>query len=228
MIELVNELAPAVLATQEGLGHQLAELMEGLDERYALISQRRHDGRTEEHSAIIHDTTVVEPLEVEHRWLSDTPQVPGSVSWDHDLPRLASLVRYRRLADGREFVLLATHFDHRSELARVRSAHQLVDRVAALEPGLPVLVMGDFNADEESEPYAILTAGLRDSWLVADRPGPRLGTFNNYGDPDPGGRRIDWILVNDAVHVDAARTVEATAGGRHPSDHLPIEAVVSF
>lgn len=227
MIDLVTELAPTVLATQEGLDHQLADLMAGIDDRYRLIAEHRHDGRTEENSAVIHDATLVEPVEVEHRWLSDTPEIPGSRSWGNVLPRMYTLVRFRRRGDGREFVVVATHVDHREPLAQVNAARQLVDRIGTLDPALPVLVMGDFNVGEDSEPYAILTgAGLRDSWLVADHPGPRLGTFNNYGKPDPEGVRIDWILGTPPVAFRSARAVDIAPHGQYPSDHLPVEAVV--
>jgi len=225
MIELVTGLAPVVLGAQEGLDHQLDDLMAGLGDHYRLISEHRHDGGSEENSAIIYDHRVVEPVSVRHRWLSDTPEVPGSKTWGHTLPRMYSLVEFRRLTDDRRFDLIATHFDHESEPAQIRSAELLIQQIAELEQGQPVVVLGDFNAGEDSEPYRLLiNSGLRDAYLSAETRGPRTGTFNNYRTPDPDGTRIDWILINDPVTATAARIVDQAPDGQYPSDHLPVVA----
>jgi endonuclease/exonuclease/phosphatase family metal-dependent hydrolase len=229
MIELVSDLAPDVLGAQEGLDHQLADLMAGLDDHYRLVAEHRHDGGTEENSAIIYNDRVVELISVEHRWLSDTPDVPGSITWGSSLPRMYSLADFRRRCDGHPFTVIVTHLDHESAEAQVKSAEQLVGVIKDLDPDRPLALMGDFNVGEDSEPYAILTgAGLRDAYLSAADRGLRLGTFNNYGPPDPDGIRIDWILVNDRVSVDSARMVDQSPAGQYPSDHLPVEAVISF
>jgi endonuclease/exonuclease/phosphatase family metal-dependent hydrolase len=229
MIELLTELAPDVLGAQEGLDHQLADLMAGLGDHYRLISEHRHDGGTEENSAVIYDSRVVEPVTVRHRWLSDTPDVPGSKTWGHTLPRMYTVVEFRRLADDRHFQLIATHFDHESEPAQIRSAELLIKQIAELDQDQPLILLGDFNAGEDSEPYRMLiNSGLRDGYLSAADRGSRTGTFNNYGRPDPDGTRIDWILINDSVTPTAARIVDQSPGGQYPSDHLPVEAVVDF
>lgn len=227
MIELITELAPDILGTQEGLDHQLAELMAGLGDHYRLIAEHRHDGGPEENSAILYDSRTVELVTVEHRWLSSTPAVPGSRSWGNTLPRMYSHAGFRRLADGTEFDVISTHFDHESAEAQLRSAHQLVAVIKTVDQ--PLVLLGDFNAGEDSEPYEVFSAaGLQDAYLVAADSGPRLGTFNNYGTPDADGVRIDWILVTPGVAVRSARTVDRAPNGQYPSDHLPVEAVINF
>ena len=229
MIELLTELAPAVLGTQEGLDHQLRDLMAGLDDHHRLISEHRHDGGTEENSAVIYDSRLVEPVQIRHRWLSDTPDVPGSKTWGAHLPRMYSLIEFHRLSDGHPFHLITTHFDHESENAQRRSAELLITQAAELDHDQPLIVLGDFNAGEESEPYEILIkSGLRDAFLGAAERGARTGTFNNYQTPDPEGPRIDWILINAAVTATAARIVDQAPGGQYPSDHLPVVADLEF
>lgn len=228
-VQLITDLAPDVLGAQEGLDHQLADLMAGLPDHYRLVSEHRHDGGTEENSAIIYNSRSVELIKVDHQWLSDTPDIPGSITWGSSLPRMYSLATFRQTSDDAEFFLITTHFDHESSRAQINSARQLIGRIAALDPDRPLVVTGDFNCGEESEPYAIMTGnGLKDAYLTAADRGPRLGTFNNYGRPDPDGVRIDWILVNDRVTVRSARMVDLAPGGQYPSDHLPVEAVLDF
>jgi endonuclease/exonuclease/phosphatase family metal-dependent hydrolase len=229
MITLLGDLAPDVLGAQEGLDHQLADLMAGLGSDYALISAHRGDGDTEENSAIIYRRSVIEPVTVEHRWLSDTPQVPGSITWGTSLPRMYTVATFSRIADRREFTVISTHFDHESAAAQLKSARLLLTEVGDQDPDRPLIMMGDFNTGEDSEPYGVLTTGgLRDAFHAATERGPRLGTFNNYARPDPDGTRIDWILVSSAVSVQTARMVDTAPDGQYPSDHLPVEAIVTF
>jgi len=228
-IELLSGIAPDVLGTEEGLDHQLDDLMAGLPAHYRLLAEHRHDGGTEENSAIIYNSRAVELIKVEHQWLSDTPGVAGSISWGHSLPRMYSLGTFRRLADDLEFLVISTHFDHESSRAQVNSAHQILGRATELAADRPLVIMGDFNCGEDSEPYAILTGGgLRDAYATATDRGPRLGTFNNYGPPATDGVRIDWILVSDRITARSARMVDEAPGDQYPSDHLPVEADLDF
>lgn len=224
-IELLSGLAPDILGTEEGLDHQLADLMTGLPAHYRLSAEHRHDGGTEENSAIIYDTRTVDLITIDHQWLSETPGVPGSISWGHSLPRMYSLAKFRSLADGAELFVISTHFDHESSVAQLNSAHQLLGRARELPADRPVVIMGDFNCGEDSEAYAVLTGGgFRDAYASAAIRGPRLGTFNNYGPPTADGPRIDWILVNDRISARSARMVDEAPDGQYPSDHLPVEA----
>ena len=45
-------------------------------------------------------------------WLSETPEVVGSVGWDAALPRIATWLRLREWDTDREVLWLNTHFDH--------------------------------------------------------------------------------------------------------------------
>lgn len=229
MVSLLRDTAPTIVGTQEGLDHQLADLQDGLSDRYQLVSEHRRDGGPEENSAIFYATADVELIDIRHRWLSDTPDVPGSTTWGHALPRMYSLATFRRHACGTEFFVINTHFDHQSAEAQLKSAHQLIAEAAALDLTRPLVVLGDFNAGEESEPYGVLTgSGLRDAYLGATQRGPRVGTFNAYQPPEPNGTRIDWILVNEHVRTDSARMIDCAPSGQYPSDHLPVEAIISW
>lgn len=229
MIALLRETAPAILATQEGLDHQLADLEAGLRDQYRLVSKHRHDDGPEENSAIFYATTQVELIEIQHRWLSDTPDVPGSITWGTTLPRMYSLATFRRHDCDTVFYVINTHFDHASTAAQLNSAHQLTTQIAALDPDRPLFLLGDFNNGEDSEPYGVLIgSGLRDAYLDAPQRGPRVGTFNNYQSPEENGTRIDWILVNDHVRTEKARMIDCAPGGQYPSDHLPVEAGVTL
>ncbi|WP_394813446.1 endonuclease/exonuclease/phosphatase family protein [Streptomyces johnsoniae] len=220
---------PTVFGVQEALYHQAKQVGGDLPEHYDWIGLGREGGGRGEFVAIYYDTRRLEPLDYDHFWLSDTPNVIGSASWGNTVIRMTTWVRFRDRRTGAEFTHVNTHFDHRSEPSRQRSAALIRDRIAGFDPALPVLLTGDFNTPAgDSESYRILTAdgALSDTWLTGDRLTPAWGTFPNYQDPVEGGQRIDWVLANRHVEVRAAAINTYRHRGRYPSDHAPVQALV--
>lgn len=224
--ELLRREQPTVLGTQEGVYPQLKDIHQDLPDRYDWIGVGRAGGSRDEFVAMFYDTRRVEPVEFDHFWLSDTPEVIGSKSWGNDVVRMVTWVRFADLHTGKEFVAVNTHFDHWSENSRQRSAALVRDRLA---PGLPVVLTGDFNSlAEGSVSYDTLVAELTDTWsAAAERRTPLYATFHGYYPLVPNGIRIDWILVRGAtVRAVGINTFERD--GQYPSDHLPVQALITL
>lgn len=228
LANLIQDHAPDVIGTQECLDFQAAYLVEQLPQ-YAWIGLGRQADGTGEMTAILYQPARLLPLETGHLWLSETPDRPGSKSWDSSLPRIASWVKFHDRTTGRAFFLYNTHFDHRGEIARLESARLLEARIGERHPDDLVVVTGDFNAQAEtSAPWKALTAGgLRDTWTAADETRGEPNTWNGFEMPEPGqARRIDWILVSKGAHVPACEIDGRHRDGRFPSDHMPVIAWV--
>lgn len=222
---------PALLGLQEPVAHQLAAITAGLGPRYAVVGEGRDGGDDGEHSSILVDTDRFEVLESAQQWLSDTPAVVGSTGWGATLPRILVRARLRDRATGRTLLHVNSHFDHASEQARVRSAEMVAAIVA--DSADPVLFTADANAAaERSAAYERLVGGttMRDAWRAAGRrTTPEVGTFPGYGEPVPGGDRIDWVLVGPGIEVhEAAINTVRDGAGRWASDHAPVQAVLSL
>ncbi|WP_020672596.1 endonuclease/exonuclease/phosphatase family protein [Amycolatopsis nigrescens] len=221
---------PTVLGVQEGLYHQVKQVEADLPGHFDWIGLGREGGGRGEFMAVYYDTRRVEPLDFDHFWLSDTPNVIGSKSWGNTVIRMVTWVRFLDRRTGREFVHVNTHFDHQSENSRQRSAELVRDRIAGFDPALPVLLTGDFNTPAEtSESYRILVGegGLTDTWTsAAQRVTPQWGTFPGYREPVLGGERIDWVLANRGIVVERAAINTYRRDGRWPSDHAPVQALV--
>jgi endonuclease/exonuclease/phosphatase family metal-dependent hydrolase len=154
--------------------------------------------------------------------------VPGSKSWDAAITRIATWGIFRDRASGDRIFVLNTHFDHIGVEAREQSARLIVDRLRGLSRGLPVVVMGDFNATDDAAPYAVMTGELRDAFYASrhGHHGP-TSTWNGFDAIEPG-RRIDYIFVDERLGVLQHGILSDTFDGRFPSDHLPVLAEIDL
>ncbi len=208
-----------VIGTQEGHYQQLREI--AADGGYDWIGVGREGGGRGEYCAVLYDPSALTVLDAGHFWLSDTPEVVGSVSpdWGNQVIRMATWVRFQ-VTDGPQLTWLNTHLDHSSETARQRAAALLVERIVGFPAELPLVVSGDFNCVPDSPAYRILTdVGLADAWRAAGA--PEQGTYGGWQAPGPGAQRIDWILTR-GVAVRSAGIVDHHDGADWPSDHVPV------
>lgn len=231
MKRVIERAAPDVIGTQEGLYAQLRDLAADLP-AYDWIGLGREGGSRGEFAAVFFLRDKFEPLAFDHFWLSDTPDVVGSMTWGNRYRRMVTWVRFRERASGRVFEFWNTHLDHEIEAAREKSAALLAERLAQIDAQTPVLLVGDFNClAGASAPYALLTqqAGLVDTWLAAARRvNDGLNTFHGYQPPKRAGERIDWILARRPSAVSEAAILDYAENGQTPSDHFPVTATVRF
>lgn len=227
---LIQHEQPHFLGTQEGLRHQLDDLLGELP-GYAFVGVGRDDGADAgEFSALFYDSARVDliPGSARTRWMSLTPDVP-SKSWDAALPRIVTYAAFRIRATGDTLHVFNTHFDHVGQQARVESAKLLVRWMADVARTQPFVLMGDFNVTETNPVYDILTASptaLKDAFRVSKHPhvGPTF-TFEGFEVRNsPDARRIDYIFVPGLVRVTHHAILSTFRDGRYPSDHLPVVA----
>lgn len=225
MRELLQEVSPDLIGTQEGLHQQLQDLAADLPE-YSWIGMGRDGGNEGEFMAIFYRKTRLEPLSTNHFWLSDTPEVVASATWGNSNRRMVTWVKFEDRLTGQVFSHFNTHFDHQVQRAREKSADLIRTRVAALNTKLPVILTGDFNATGgQNKAYDILLEGdfFRDTWQLAkNRSGEGLGTFNGFKSLPHDGSRIDWILVRGNLQVEKEEIVTFSRDSRFPSDHCPV------
>jgi len=226
MVECIKSVGPDLIGTQEGLYSQLKDLAADLKD-YEWIGLGREGGSKGEFMAIFYKPSRFDPVEYDHFWLSDTPNVIASATWGNAVRRMVTWVRFRDKQTEREFYLVNTHFDHQVQASREKSAELLRQRIAELKTDLPIIVTGDFNADAKNKTYEILTRDgfLSDTWGAAKtRKGEGLNSFNSFKEIGKNNSRIDWILTKGKVSVDSTELVTFAKDGQFPSDHFPIVA----
>ena len=227
VVQVIRDKKADLIGTQEGLHHQLLYMDKEL-KNHKWIGVGREGGNKGEFMAIFYRIDRFKPLEARHFWLSNTPEVVGSASWGNSVKRMVTWVRFRDLKTNKEFYFWNTHFDHRSQPSREKSAQLIVSRVDALKTKLPVILVGDFNAAAKANrAYDTLTGqgAFKDSFDTAkEKVNAGWNTFNSFRKTEKGKRRIDWVLTLGPVQVDRTEIVLFKGFKQIPSDHQPVTA----
>ncbi len=219
-----------IVGVQEALYGQLTDLESQLP-NYRYLGVGRDDGKNKgEFSAVFYDTTRLKAIHSETFWLSETPQVPGSKSWDAAITRVVTWVLFKDRQTKKEFYLFNTHFDHIGKVARKASAEILLKKVKDIAGNKPAIITGDFNAKPTDEPIQVVTEKsnplfFTDSKEISEQPhyGP-TSTFNNFQSKETGDQPIDYIFLKGKFKVLQHATLTQTWGGRFSSDHFPVFA----
>ena len=216
---------------QEVTYPQLQDLQERLKafEAYGL---GRDDGKQGgEHAPIFYRRDRLESLDQGTFWLSESPEQVGVAGWDAALPRTCTWMILRDKATGASMLVANTHFDHRGAVARVESGKLMLRWLRERAGDRPLIVLGDFNCEPDSDPYRALTEGgyLADarSTSQSSPTGPN-STWNGFQEIE-SGRVIDHIFVHGGVNVLTLATLDPrTEEGRFASDHLPVRGLIEF
>ena len=235
VVQAIKKFEPDFVGTQETYEFQAKYIGTNLPQYSYAGRSRQRDGKGEQ-CGIFYLTERFDKLVEGHFWLSETPDNPGSKSWDSSLPRMATWLKLWDRTNKVSFYVINTHFDHRGQTARKESAAQIRKFVSNLPAGSNVIVTGDFNAAVNSPPYQAMfdkssTTGespLVDTYASTRANGDEpSGTFNGFkGTAD--GARIDWIATSRNVSIESATIDRISFDGRYPSDHFPVTAILKL
>jgi len=222
-----------ICGLQEVLDHQLQNLAELLPE-YEWIGVGRDDGAKEgEYAHIFYRSERLQLLESGFFWLSETPEIAGSFGWDAACTRIVTWGKFSTRTTHEEFYFFNTHFDHRGQMAREKSAALLLEEIESKTSFEPVFVTGDFNCTDKDKPYSILTSAqnegssLQDTQFLSQN-GHYGGTqtFNGFNPDLRPNHIIDFIFVRHTGPVLSHGIIADRWDGRFVSDHYPVLAEV--
>jgi endonuclease/exonuclease/phosphatase family metal-dependent hydrolase len=225
LVETIVDTDPDVIGTQELFLLQ-AEYITKKAPDYEWFGTGRFGDHRDKHVGIFFKKDRFRLRAHGDFWLSETPETPGSSSWDIIRPRQLTWGALEADAIGC-FHILNTHFPYRAveEEARRQTARLIKTRMGGIPQVAPAILTADFNSPAGGDVHQLLCEEMSDAWCTAAaRTGPE-GTLHGFG-KHPSGRRIDWILYRGPWRVLEAETVTRHRGDRYPSDHFPV--VVTF
>jgi endonuclease/exonuclease/phosphatase family metal-dependent hydrolase len=218
---LIKKYDPDLIGLQEVLHHQLTDLLKNLP-AYSYIGVGRDDGKTKgEYSAILYKKDRFKAMNQNTFWLSETPEIPGSKSWDAAITRVASWGTFKDLKTDKEFLMINTHFDHIGLEARRNSAALLKQKADEIASDLPLIISGDFNCTRQDAPYATIMNpdGVK---LMDPAPQNAPGTFCSFRVNSIECKAIDYIFHTPEWKSAAYQVIKDNDGKYYPSDHLPV------
>ena len=218
-----------IYGTQEVLYNQIQDL-EALAE-YGWIGVGRDDGKLAgEFAALFYKKSRVEVVQSGNFWLSTTPGEP-TMGWDAKCcKRICTWAKCKDKQNGKLFYVFNAHFDHEGVVARLESAKLMHQKATEISKGLPVIIMGDFNSLPESDAVKILNdVGYRDSFTHSKQaPYGPVGTFNSFNWNAELNRRIDYIFLGKYFNIEKYGVLTDSFEKRYPSDHQPVQVVLSW
>lgn len=219
-----------IIGIQEALHNQLEEMQQQMP-GYQYTGVARDDGKQKgEYSCIFYNTNRLILLASETFWLSETPTVAGSKSWDAAITRIVTWAKFKDRKTKKVFYAFNTHFDHVGKVARRESAAMILRAVDSIAGKKPAVITGDFNAHPDDEPIMVIMDAanplkLTDSKSLSSTVhyGPE-GTFNAFGPKENANKPIDYIFLKGKWKVHQHATLSQTWGGLFSSDHFPVFA----
>lgn len=219
-----------VLGTQELLSNQFNDLS-GLLTGYQGVGVGRLDGaESGEYCAVFFRKDRFTLLDSGTFWLSETPEVVGSLGWDGACERIATWVVLRD-RDGRELFFIDTHLDHVGQVARDEGVSLLMKRIETLSGGRPVILTGDFNSEPGSSVVAHVQKDgvLRDAKAIAAQRSGTDWSFSDFGQiPEAERPLLDYIFVSGDIEAVRYEVLSDIFDGGYVSDHAPVMAVVKI
>ena len=162
-------------------------------------------------------------------WLSETPLVAGSKSWDTARARHANWVRLKERATGKEFRVINLHLDHVSAEAKLEQLKMVAEESKQYQAEFSQILTGDFNSRFNSPVFnKVREEGWKDALETLN--GEKEMGFTGHAfkgmkyEKAAVGGRIDFIWYRGRVKPVAAGIIRDDIGGVYPSDHFFVQA----
>jgi endonuclease/exonuclease/phosphatase family metal-dependent hydrolase len=230
---------PDIIGMQEVKHNQILDLQKILPE-YDYVGTGRDDGKQGgEYTPVFYKKDEFLLLDNSQFWLSETPEIPGSIGWDAAITRIVTWAKFEVKSSGKTFFFFNTHFDHRGVKAREMSPHLLAEKISAIAGNSPVIVTGDFNIRKNHETLGSAVYdnlietlksenALNSAELIAETPVTTAGSTGNGFRSDwtigESGDAIDYIFVNEYFKVKSYHVDRIVKDSIFISDHWPVVA----
>ena len=237
VVDTIRRYNPTLIGFQEFSEHHWDTLRDQLP-GYAGSLDFRSD---EVGNTILYRTDRFDLLDSGVFWLTHTPDKPTP---DWELPYSLSVqwTMLKELESGLPLLFLNTQYedgwDPNQILMRKEGTKiflNQIDNIAAKQPGVPVILSGDFNCNVWAEPYTLFlenkfidtyrAAGHGDSLASSSYHGYVGEAYSGLEWGDEQCWRVDWIMTRDGAQ--RLQTVASTIlHDAHPpiysSDHWPV------
>jgi endonuclease/exonuclease/phosphatase family metal-dependent hydrolase len=170
-------------------------------------------------------------------WLCHDPDVP-TADWGLEYPLAATWVTLESVETGAPLLFLDTHYEDGpgGEQMRREGTRILLNQIERIAPGLPSIVVADFNCNPWSASYCLYQdAGFVDTYREAGHgDSAEVSTFHGFRGKEYFAMewgvelfwRIDWMLLRDGdrhrFQTTSCTIVRDAEPPVYASDHYPV------
>lgn len=246
-VEYLDGFNLDIFGIQEAQYFQIQYIHNNLESReYVWTGKGRANGvHGGEACAIFFDSKKYEYIDGDTFWLSDISHYPSNTfggSWK----RVVTWVRLEVKAgksEGAQFCVFNTHYDFADEW-QIKASNLVNEKILEYSGGLPTILMGDFNLQNESRAFDILEnyenpgdyKPMRDAYRVYKE--KTLG-YLPYATTSPldwdirkereDKSRIDFIFISEHIMVNKCSIPQDSYDEyRTYSDHFPVYMNCTF
>jgi endonuclease/exonuclease/phosphatase family metal-dependent hydrolase len=221
---------PDIFGIQEAKPNQVIDISNALP-KYSYVGIGRDGEGNGESSNIYYKKERFILKKTNTFWLSETPD-KISQGWDAAFNRVCTYALFNDSIANRHIWVFNTHLDHIGEVARTKGIQLILNKIAELNTqNYPVIFMGDFNSEPNTERIISLQNQMDDSRTVSkEKPFGPSGTFNGFKHKKPVKVLIDYIFIskNNTLKVQKYGILSDSKDLKYPSDHLPVFVKLSY
>jgi endonuclease/exonuclease/phosphatase family metal-dependent hydrolase len=227
--DYLNDLLPDIIGFQEPLENQVRDLDEMLED-YDWVGDGRDEDRDGEACPVFFNRNVFELLNYDTFWLSETPDIPGSMGPGAQFPRVVTWVELEHKPSNQTVFFFNTHFSHVSPEARAAASEIMSEKMENIAGDNLTIALGDFNFELDSDEYNNLTDffhnrnNLVNVMDLADEVNMGETTFNGWRKDTQ--RIIDFIFISEDFESTIFQVDEIIRDGVFISDHWPLWATI--
>lgn len=229
LVQTLLKHGPSLIATQEGRIQQLKELQDSLF-NFELMDHHRSWIKERMYPSIYARTDSFEYLASGDMWLSETPEIAGSLSFESAFPRLMTWTRIQVKNSDVNLTIVNTHLDHVKQQTRVQQVRVLCEEINKIwDKQSALIIMGDFNDSPDSEVRKTITQDfpfLVDAWSEFNS--QEESSHHAFNGETQNGSRIDWILIDRKLAIKNCLMDKSNHQGLYPTDHYPIICHISL
>lgn len=223
--KIVNKFDVDILCTQEGRKDQLldAESLLYLN----IIKSHRKWIRERMYPSIFINLKKFSLIDSGDFWLSETPNIAGSKSFNSAFPRLCTWVKLKK--NENVFFIFNCHLDHVLAETRLAQFEVISEQIFKINnENNPYVLVGDFNEAPDNSVRALINKNLKLQDPLINLNICDEGTHHRFDGKNDTSSRIDWILTTHEINCEKYQIIKDNENGRYPSDHFPIFAKLSI
>jgi endonuclease/exonuclease/phosphatase family metal-dependent hydrolase len=215
---------PDIFGIQEAKPNQVLDIATALPQ-YSYVGIGRDGIGKGESSNIFYAKEKFKVMESNTFWLSAAPDTV-SMGWDAACNRVCTYALLKNKQSNKLIWVFNTHLDHIGEQARTKGLELILSRIEKLNNNkYPVVLMGDFNSEPETDRIIALKKIMNDTKAISkEKPFGPYGTFNNFKHNEASTHLIDYIFLSKSktITVQKYAVLSDAKDLKYPSDHFPV------